>query len=66
MAGTREGGLAAAATNRAKYGADYYARTGALGGKASGTGGFFANRELARRAGRLGGLVSKRGPIKKD
>lgn len=35
---------------------------GALGGKKGTTGGFWANRELAREAGRIGGLKSRRGP----
>ena len=33
MAGTKSGGKAAAATNKSKYGADFYARIGAKGGK---------------------------------
>ena len=33
MAGTKAGGKAAAATNKAKYGADFYAKIGANGGK---------------------------------
>lgn len=60
MAGTVEGGKAAASTNKAKYGADFYARIGAQGGKKGRTGGFFANRELARIAGAKGGKISKR------
>ncbi|NBU33922.1 hypothetical protein EBS40_04790, partial [bacterium] len=55
MAGTKAGGKAAAATNKAKYGADFYAKIGASGGKKGTTGGFFANRELARAAGAKGG-----------
>ena len=61
MAGTISGGKKCAATNKAKYGKDWYAKIGALGGKAGNTGGFHANPELAREAGRKGGLVSKRG-----
>lgn len=61
MAGTKEGGQKAAATNKRKYGEDFYARAGAIGGKNGHTGGFFANRKLASIAGRKGGLVSKRG-----
>lgn len=60
MAGTKEGGKKAAATNRAKHGEDFYARVGAMGGRAGHTGGFFANRELAREAGRKGGQISRR------
>lgn len=61
MPGTKAGGQNAAATNKAKYGEDFYRRIGAIGGKKGKTGGFYANRELARTAGRKGGLVSKRG-----
>jgi len=60
MAGTKAGGLAAAATNKAKYGDDFYAKIGSKGGKLGKTGGFAANKELAREAGRKGGLKSKR------
>ena len=60
MAGTKSGGKAAAATNKSKYGADFYARIGAKGGKKGHTGGFFANRELARIAGAKGGRISRR------
>ncbi len=60
MAGTKNGGRAAAATNKAKYGADFYAKIGAQGGKKGRTGGFFANRELARLAGAKGGRISRR------
>lgn len=60
MAGTRKGGLAARDANRAKHGADYYAKIGAMGGKKSRTGGFYANRELASMAGAKGGRLSRR------
>lgn len=60
MAGTKTGGKAAASTNKAKYGADFYARIGAMGGKKGTTGGFAANRELARVAGAKGGRISRR------
>ena len=60
MAGTKEGGRAAAATNKAKYGADFYAKIGAKGGKKGRTGGFFANRKLAKTAGAIGGRKSRR------
>lgn len=60
MAGTKSGGKAAAATNKAKYGSDFYAKIGAIGGKLGRTGGFYANRELARRAGAVGGRISRR------
>ena len=43
MAGTVEGGRAAAATNKAKYGKDFYAKIGAKGGRLGTTGGFAAD-----------------------
>lgn len=60
MAGTKLGGQKAAATNKARHGKDFYATIGAKGGKRGRTGGFYANRELARIAGRKGGLISRR------
>jgi hypothetical protein len=60
MAGTKQGGQAAAATNKKKYGADFYAKIGSKGGKLGRTGGFFANRDLARAAGAKGGRISRR------
>lgn len=69
MAGTRAGGLKAAAKNRARYGEDFYGRIGRMGGTASGTGGFasekvgadgLTGRERARVAGAKGGRISKR------
>ncbi len=60
MAGTKAGGKAAAATNKTKYGKDFYAKIGARGGKVGRTGGFFANRDLARIAGAKGGRISCR------
>jgi general stress protein YciG len=60
MAGTKKGGKAAANTNKAKYGKDFYAKIGAMGGKLGKTGGFFANPQLAREAGRKGGRISRR------
>jgi len=59
MAGTKEGGKKAAAANKAKD-PDFYKKIGAKGGKASGTGGFFANRELARSAGSKGGKARRK------
>lgn len=60
MAGTKAGGQAAARTNKLKYGPDFYAKIGAIGGKKGKTGGFYANRELARIAGAKGGRKSRR------
>lgn len=61
MAGTKAGGAKAAATNKAKYGNDFYGRIGTMGGKVGRTGGFYADRELARTAGAKGGRQSRRG-----
>ncbi|HJQ07963.1 MAG TPA: hypothetical protein VJ836_00615 [Candidatus Saccharimonadales bacterium] len=60
MSETLAGGKAAAATNKRKYGDNFYRVIGALGGKKGRTGGFFANRELARIAGAKGGTISRR------
>lgn len=64
MAGTKAGGLKAATKNLARD-PDFYAKIGKIGGKNGTTGGFAANRELARIAGQKGGRKSKRGPSKK-
>lgn len=61
MAGTKAGGQKAAATNKARHGSDFYAKIGAKGGMNGTTGGFAANRELARVAGAKGGRISRRG-----
>jgi len=61
MAGTKAGGAKAAATNKAKYGKDFYKRIGSAGGRNGHTGGFYANRDLARIAGQRGGRISRRG-----
>ena len=66
MAGSREGGLKAAQTNKERFGKDWYARIGSIGGKNGHTGGFAANPELARIAGSKGGKISKRGKAKKE
>lgn len=60
MAGSKVGGKKTAATNIAKYGADFYKRIGKIGGSRGTTGGFFKDRELARIAGAKGGKISKR------
>ena len=62
MAGTKAGGKKAAATNKAKNGEDFYARIGRKGGQNGHTGGFAANPQLARQAGRKGGLISSKLP----
>lgn len=69
MAGTIPGGKLAASTNKKKYGADFYARIGALGGKNGRTGGFASDkvgadgltgRQRAAIKGAVGGRVSRR------
>lgn len=69
MAGTKIGGKAAAARNKTKYGADFYARIGSLGGKIGRTGGFASDkvgidgltgRQRAAIAGSVGGRISRR------
>jgi hypothetical protein len=73
MAGSKQGGALAAKTNKQKYGADFYARIGAMGGKLGKTGGFASDmrgedgltgKERARLAGAIGGRRSKRRPAK--
>ena len=69
MAGTKDGGKAAASTNKTKYGPDFYARIGAMGGKKGRTGGFASDkvgddgltgRQRAALAGARGGRISRR------
>lgn len=59
MAGTKAGGLKAAAKNKAKD-PNFYAKIGKKGGQNGNTGGFAANPELARIAGARGGRISRR------
>ena len=61
MAGTKKGGLKAASTNKSRYGKEFYARIGAIGGKKTGLKGFALDRDRARRAGQIGGRISRRG-----
>lgn len=56
--GTKQGGYKAAEKNRKRDPA-FYARIGAMGGRKS-RGGGFSNREIASRAGKIGGAVSRR------
>lgn len=65
MAGTKAGGKKCAIVNKLRHGEDFYKRIGAKGGKNGHTGGFYNNTELAKRAGRIGGMISKRGKAKK-
>lgn len=59
MAGTVAGGLKAREKNLASD-PDYYRKIGAVGGRNGRTGGFYANRELAKVAGAIGGRISRR------
>ena len=65
VAGNKAGGLKAKITNLERYGKDFYRNIGRRGGQNGRTGGFYANRELARIAGAKGGRISKRGPAKR-
>lgn len=58
MAGTVGGGKLAAKKNLAKN-PNFYKEIGKIGGSRGTTGGFYANRELAREAGRKGGKNRK-------
>ncbi len=61
MSGTVSGGKKAAATNKERYGEDFYVRMGRKGGAISRGGGFAKNPELARIYGAKGGKLSRRG-----
>lgn len=60
MAGTRAGGVKAAATNKQRYGMNFYMEIGRRGGTISRGGGFAKDPELARVAGAKGGRASRR------
>lgn len=64
MAGTIEGGRKAAATNKLKYGDEFYANIGRKGGQNGHTGGFASNPALAAVAGAKGGAISSRAEAK--
>lgn len=73
MAGTKAGGLKAAQTNKAKYGAGFYSNIGRMGGQNGNTGGFASDKvgkdgltgkQRARVAGAIGGSISRRGASK--
>lgn len=66
MSGTHKGGKKAAETNKKKYSKNFYRDIGRRGGQNGHTGGFAANRELAKIAGAKGGRISRRGPSKKN
>lgn len=60
MSGTLEGGKKAAKTNKERYGKDFYAHIGQMGGRNGHTGGF-SDIENAKDAGAKGGRRSRRG-----
>jgi general stress protein YciG len=60
MTGTQAGRKKTAATNKQRYGLDFYKQIGRKGGKVSRGGGFASSRELATEARRKGGLASRR------
>lgn len=68
MAQTKAGAKKAAQTIKDRYGltadgrSKQHVEAGAIGGKNGRTGGFYANRELARIAGAKGGRISRRTP----
>lgn len=75
MSGTKAGGLKAAKTNIEKHGEDFYSKIGRKGGSNGHSGGFASDkvgadgltgRKRSRIAGRRGGLISRRGPSKKN
>lgn len=69
MPGSSRGGRKAAATNKAKYGEDYYKKIGTKGGARSNTGGFWHAkyvlgdvdkiRKAGSKGGSIGGLKTK-------
>lgn len=65
MSGTKQGGQKTASRMYEKYGKDFYRNIGRKGGQNGHTGGFAANPELAKIAGRIGGKKSRRGKAKK-
>jgi len=62
MAGTREGGLAAAITNKTKHGSDFYRRIGSKGGVAKSPLKGFASMdpEKHRLASAKGGKIGRK------
>lgn len=67
MGGTKAGGAKTRENIYKRYGKDFYKIIGRLGGRAvcSKPKGFAANPELAKRAGAIGGRISKRGKNRK-
>lgn len=61
MSGSVAGGVKAAKTNKLKYGKNFYAEIGRIGGKAKVPKGFALDKDRARKAGKKGGTISRRG-----
>lgn len=61
MSGTKIGGAKAAATNKARYGEDFYKKMGAIGGKKSSGYPFGHGMVDPRVIGAMGGKKSRRG-----
>jgi general stress protein YciG len=59
MPGTYSGAMKTTATNKKLYGEDYYKRIGKKGGENGRTGGFYGRPDLARKAGRKGGIARR-------
>lgn len=59
MSGNKIGGRKAAATNKLRYGEDFYRQLGHKGGKISRGGGFAYSHDLAVEAGRRGGEAGR-------
>lgn len=73
MAGTKAGGRKAAETNKKRYGRNFYAQIGRVGGQNGHTGGWASEEvgkdgltgyERAKKWGAVGGKKSKRGPAR--
>ena len=66
MSGTVAGGMKAKESFYEKYGRDYFKNIGRKGGEVCNPyKGFGSSQERAKRAGSIGGKLSKRGPAKK-
>lgn len=64
MGQTKAGAIKARQKIIELYGEDFYSHIGKKGGSNGTTGGFAHSRDLARRAGKIGGLKSTRAGIK--
>lgn len=73
MSGTKAGGKKTYKSNIERHGKDFYAKIGKKGGQNSKNGGFASKKvgkdgltgaERAKKAGAIGGSISRRGPVK--